>query len=79
LPFKNVLDAAILLINTGPEHSRVGINLYFKNVVKIASIPGHNIASVEGFGATLLQVPGVGIMEGDWPGTRVGGGVSGLR
>ena len=43
-------------------------------VLKIPSIPGHSIESIEGFGATLLQVPGVRSKQGDQsfgPGTRV--------
>jgi len=75
LTFENALDAAIIRINPGREHSRVGISLYYEIIDKIASTPGHSRRSVEGFGATLLQVPGVRSKEGDesfGPRTRVG-------
>jgi len=75
LTFENGLEAAILRISPRPEHARVGINLFSMIVLKIASIPGHSIESIEGFGATLLQVPGVRSKEGDQsfgPGTRWG-------
>ena len=75
LTFENALDAAIILITPGPEHSRVGISLYTEIIAKIASTPGHGWLSVEGFGATLLQVPGVRSKEGDrgfGPNTRAG-------
>jgi len=73
--FENALDAAIIRITPGPEHSRVGINLYCEIIDKIASTPGHSRRSVEGSGATLFQVPGVRSKEGDesfLPRTRVG-------
>ena len=78
LTFENALDAAIIRITPGPEHVRVGKSLYLKIIDKITSIPGHSIESIEPFGATLLQVPGVRSKEGDdgfGPDTRVGGSV----
>jgi len=75
LTFENALDAAIVRITPGPEHSRVGMSLYLEIIAKIASTPGHSHRSVEVFGATLLQVPGVRSKEGDrafGPNTRVG-------
>jgi len=73
--FENALDAAILRINPGPEHGRVGMNLFLEIDHRITSLPGHSVDSIEGFGATLLQVPGVRSKEGDQgfgPGTRLG-------
>jgi len=73
--FENSLDAAIIRITPGPEHSRVGINLYCEIIDKIASTPGHSRRSVEGLGATLFQVPGVRSKQGDesfGPRTRMG-------
>jgi len=75
LTFENALDAAIIRITPGLEHCRVGITFYFEIIDKITSTPGHSRRSVEGFGATLLQVPGVRSKEGDesfGPRTRVG-------
>ena len=75
LTFENALDAAIIRITSGREHSRVGINLYYEIIDKIFSTPGHGRWSVEGLGATLFQVPGVRSKEGDesfGPSTRVG-------
>ena len=72
--FENSLDAVILRIIPGPEHARIGRYLYSMIALKISSIPGHSIESIEGFGARLLQVPGRS-KEGDQsfgPGTRVG-------
>ena len=74
LTFENTLEAAILRIIPRLEPWRVGINFYSMIVLKIPSIPGHSIESIEGFGATLLQVPGVRSKQGDQsfgPGTRV--------
>ena len=73
--FENSLDAVILRIIPGPEHARVGTYLYSMIALKISSIPGHSIESIEGFGATLLGVLGVCSKEGDQsfgPGTRFG-------
>jgi len=75
LIFENAFDAAIIRITSGPEHARVGKSLYIEIIEKIASIPGHDLRSVEPFGATLLQVPGVRSKEGDGgfgPNTRLG-------
>ena len=75
LTFENTLDAVILRIIPGPEHARVGRYLYSMIALKITSIPGHSIESIEGFGATLLGVLGVRSKEGDQsfgPGTRLG-------
>ena len=75
LTFENTLNAAILRISSGPEHGRIGMSLYLEILVKISSIPGHSFQSVEGFGATLLQDPGVRSKQGDrgfGPATRVG-------
>ena len=75
LTFENSLDAVILRIIPGPEHARVGRYLYSMIALKITSIPGHSIESIEGFRATLLEVPGVRSKEGDQsfgPGTRLG-------
>jgi len=75
LTFENALEAAILRITPGPEHGRVGISLFTEILGKMASIPGHSYKSVEPFGATLLQDPGVRSKEGDQgfgPTTRVG-------
>jgi len=75
LTFENALDAAILRVMPGPEHTRVGINFYTMIALRVASIPGHSIESIEGFGTTLLQVPGARSKEGDQsfrPGTRLG-------
>ena len=75
LIFESEPDAAIVRIIPGSDHSRVGINLYTTIVLKITSIPGHSNKLIAGFGATLLQVPGVRSEEGDQtfgPGTRLG-------
>ena len=75
LTFENALNAAILRIIPGPGPSGVGINFYSMIALKITSIPGHSIESIEGFGATLMQVPGARSKEGDQsfgPGTRLG-------
>lgn len=51
------------------------MSLYLEILIKISSIPGHSFQSVEGFGATLLQDPGVRSKQGDrgfGPTTRVG-------
>jgi len=72
--FENALDAAIIRITPGPER-RVGINLCFKIVDKIAPTPGLSPRPVELLGATTFQVPGVRFKEGDesfGPRTRVG-------
>ena len=72
--FENSLDAVILRIIPGPEHARIGRYLYSMIALKISSIPGHSIESIEGFGARLLEVPRRS-KEGDQsfgPGTRVG-------
>ena len=65
LTFENALDAAIVRITPGPEHCGVVLSLYYEIMYKIFSIPGHSSSSVEGFGATLFQVPGVRGKEGD--------------
>ena len=75
LTFENALDAVIIRITPGPEHVRVGKSLYIEIIAKIARIPGPIRRSVEPFGATLLQVPGVRSKEGDegfGPNTRLG-------
>jgi len=75
LTFENTLDAAIVRITPGPEHCAVVINLYYAIFHKINSIPGQSSWSVEAYGATLFQVPGVRGKEGDEgiaPSTRVG-------
>ena len=65
LTFENALDAAILRIMPRSEHHRVGINFFMEIRAKIASIHSHGGDSVHGFGATLLQIPGVRSKEGD--------------
>ncbi|RPA90706.1 hypothetical protein L873DRAFT_390164 [Choiromyces venosus 120613-1] len=75
--FENSLHAAILRIMPGPEHEKVGIELYMIIVMKIASIPGHSHESIAGVSATRFQVPGVRSKEGDQglhPDTRIGRG-----
>ena len=65
LTFENAFDAAIIRITDGPKYTGVGESLYLEIIEKTASIPGHSMESIEPFGATLLELPGVFNKEGD--------------
>ena len=75
--FEAALDAAILRISPGNEHSLVSCNFDTRLMRKMTSIPGHDWDSVMGLRAALFQDVGVRSKEGDQsyrPHTRRGGG-----
>jgi len=59
----------------GPEHERVSRNLCIRIQIKVGSLPGHSIDSLEATGSTEFRGPGNEARQADeglMPATRVG-------